>query len=100
MSAAAMSEQNTCRDCPWRVSLCLMNTHYHAVLAGARVNLSTALHRLNGRYAAKSNVGSIEPAAASTSVANDVRGREEAGNGERGVSPAKSRPSPRRAPAP
>jgi REP-associated tyrosine transposase len=34
---------------------CLMNTHYHVVLVGARVNLSTALHRLNGRYATQYN---------------------------------------------
>ena len=34
---------------------CLMNTHYHAVFLGARDNVSTALHRLNGRYASAFN---------------------------------------------
>ena len=34
---------------------CLMNTHYHAVLFGRRVDLSAAMHRLNGRYATAFN---------------------------------------------
>ena len=34
---------------------CLMNTHYHVVVVGGRLNLSTALHRLNGTYATAYN---------------------------------------------
>mgnify|MGYP000294719195 FL=1 len=32
-------------------ALCLMGTHYHAVLAGAVADLSRLLHRLDGTYA-------------------------------------------------
>ena len=36
-------------------AFCLMNMHYHAVLHAERELLSAALHRLNGRYAARFN---------------------------------------------
>lgn len=34
---------------------CLMTTHYHLVVGAARADLSSGMHRLNGRYARRFN---------------------------------------------
>jgi putative transposase len=37
-------------------SVCLMGTHYHAVMETPRANLSDAMHRLNGEFTTRTNI--------------------------------------------